>query len=387
MASPRPRSRVRRTRLVVAAVLTILVMGGGAALAATLALGTRTDGGSTTTTTTTTTTIATSSTTTAPPAMTPIGTYGVETTSLTVTVAGLPPTDDELPTTVWYPVTTSAPGGQPTGHPRYPLLVFSEGFAQPVTSYAALIGDWASAGFVVAGPTYPHTAPSTPTTLDRAPSELGHHPADLRAVITALLDADRTRGSVLSGMIDASEVGLVGQSDGGDVSLAVADSSCCRYSGIKAAAILSGAEYAYFGGQYFSAGTPPGPPLLVVQGSEDTVNPPVCSAQIYDAAAPPKYYLDLLGATHLGPYEDATSWQEVVAQVTTDFFDADLAGERGALTRMYRDGNVANVAELTTAPTSPPATGSCPTAPVTAEPTPASPASPSSPSSSTTTTG
>lgn len=370
MASPRPRSRVRRTRLVVVAVLTVLVVG-GAALAVTLERGTRADGGGTATTTTT---IAASSTTTAPPAMTPIGTYGVETTSLTVTVAGLPPTDNELPTTVWYPVTPSTPADHRTEHRRYPLLVFSEGFAQPVASYATLIEDWASAGFVVAGPTYPHTAPSTPTTLDRAPSELGHHPADLRAVITALLDADRTRGSTLSGKIDASEVGLVGQSDGGDVSLAVADSSCCRYSGIKAAAILSGAEYGYFGGQYFSAETPPGPPLLVVQGSDDTINPPVCSAQIYDAAAPPKYYLDLLGATHLGPYEDATSWQAVVAHVTTDFFDADLAGERGALTRMYHDGNVANVAQLTTGPTSPPATGICPTAPVTAESTPSSPA-------------
>lgn len=386
MASPRPRSRVRRTRLVAVAVLSTLVFGGGAALAATLAFGTRADGGgatTTTTTSTTTTTIATSSTTTAPPAMTPIGTYGVETTSLTVTVPGLPPTDNELPTTVWYPVTASTPGDHRTEQRGYPLLVFSEGFAQPVASYAALIGDWASAGFVVAGPTYPHTAPSTPTTLDRAPSELGHHPTDLRAVITALLGADRTRGSVLSGKIDASEVGLVGQSDGGDVSLAVADSSCCRYSGVKAVAILSGAEYRYFGGQYFSAGTPPGPPLLVVQGSEDTVNPPVCSAQIYDAAAPPKYYLDLLGATHLGPYEDATSWQAVVAQVTTDFFDADLAGERGALTRIYRDGNVANVAQLTTAPTGPPATGSCPTAPVTVEPTQPPPAT-TTPASTTT---
>jgi dienelactone hydrolase len=374
---------VRHTRLAVAAVLITLVVA-GAALAATLAAGTRTGRGDKSTTTTTTT-IATSSTTTAPPPMTPIGTYTVETTSLTVTVAGLPPTDNVLPTTVWYPASTSATGDHRAAHRRYPLLVFSEGYAQPVSAYAALIADWASAGFVVAGPTYPHTAPSTPTTLDRAPSELGRHPTDLRAVITTLLDAGRTRGSVLAGKIDPSEVGLVGQSDGGDVSLAVADSSCCRYAGVKAAAILSGAEYRYFGGQYFAPGTPPGPPLLVVQGTDDTVNPPVCSAQIYDAAAPPKYYLDLLGATHLAPYEDATSWQAVVAQVTTDFFDADLAGERGALTRMYHDGNVADVAQLITAPTSPPATGSCPTAPATTAP-PATTTTTTAPPATTTTT-
>ena len=367
MPTPRSPSRVRRSRLATAAAVLAALVIAGAALSAALASGRRTDKSPTTSTTTTVT--PPSPTTTAPPAFTPIGTYTVETTSLTVTAAGLPPTDNVLPTTVWYPVAAPASGHQPPRR-RYPLLVFSEGFAQPVSSYAVLIEDWASAGFVVAGPTYPHTAPSTPTTLDRDPSELERHPADLRAVITALLQAGRSQGSVLSGMIDASEVGLVGQSDGGDVSLAVADSSCCRYVGIKAAAILSGAEYSHFGGQYFAPGTPPGPPLLVVQGNHDTVNPAVCSAQIYDAAAAPKYYLNLLGATHLGPYEGATPWQAVVAQVTTDFFDADLAGERAALTRMVRSGNVANVAQLTTAPTSPPATGICPTGPGTSEPTP-----------------
>ena len=381
MPTSRSRSRVRRSRLLAAAVLAALVIA-GAVLSAALTSSRRTDGSTTTTTTTATTAVkASTTTTTAPPEMTPIGTYTVETTSLTVTAAGIPPTDDVLATTVWYPAAVAASGVHPPRR-RYPLLVFSEGFAQPVSSYAALIEDWASAGFVVAGPTYPHTAPSTPTALDRAPSELGRHPADLRAVITALLDAGNSRGSVLSGMIDASEVGLVGQSDGGDVSLAVADSSCCRYAGIKAAAILSGAEYRYFGGQYFAPGTPPGPPLLVVQGSDDAINPPVCSAQLYDAAAAPKYYLDLLGATHLAPYEDATPWQAVVAQVTTDFFDADLAGERAALTRMVRSGNVPDVAQLTTAPTAPPASGSCPTGPVTAtQPTGTLP-----PSTSTTTT-
>jgi hypothetical protein len=75
----------------------------------------------------------------------------------------------------------------------------------------------------------------------------------------------------------------------------------------------------------------------------------------------------------------------VVAQVTTDFFDADLAGERGALTRMYHDGNVADVAELTTAPTSPPATGSCPTAPATTAP-PATTTTTTAPPATTTTT-
>jgi len=306
-----------------------------------------------------------STTTTSSPQVTPIGTYPVATTALTVTVPGLPATDGQLPTTVWYPE-----AGASRHRPRhgFPLLVFSQGYAQPVLDYSALLTDWASAGFVVAGPTYPHTAPGTPTTLDRSPAELGHHPADLRAVIATLIEAGRAPGSALSGRIDASEVGVVGQSDGGDVSVAVADDTCCRYPAVKAVVSLSGAEYAYFGGRYFTAAGPPGPPILVVQGDDDTVNPPVCSVQLYDAAGFPKYYLDLLGATHLAPYEEATGWETVVAAVTTDFLEAELAGEHAALSRMAASADVAGVASLTTGGAAPPASGTCPTAPGSPEP-------------------
>ncbi len=357
-----PRS-VRRSRLLLAAAIVIPLVAAGSAVAA---LVVNRPGGSTHHNGPDTSTTAQRTTTTTAPPITPVGTYAVATTALTVTVAGMPPTDDQLPTTVWYPVAKAAPPHRRSSHRRSarrrdPLLVFSQGFAEPVSSYAVLTRAWASAGFVVAGPTYPHTSPSTPTTLDRA--DLVHHPADLAAVITSLLDASRRRGSALAGRIDASEIGLVGQSDGGDVSLAVADNSCCRYPGIGAIAILSGAEYANFAGQYFGSGTPPGPPLLAVQGTEDTINPPVCSVQFYDAATPPKYYLDLLDATHLGPYTESTSYTGVVVTVTTAFFDAELAGEPAALATMAAGGNVPGVAALSTGPTAPPASGTCPTAP------------------------
>jgi dienelactone hydrolase len=361
---------VRRSRLLVALVVVALVAGATASAILLPHPGrSRHDTGNGTTATILPKTTTGSSRTTVPPPVGAIGTYGVATDSLLVTVPGLGPTDDRLATTVWYPVTkpTSRPTSRPTStsgrapRRRYPLLVFSEGFAQPVSAYARLLTDWASAGFVVAGPTYPHTAPSTPTTLDRA--DLVRHPADLRSVVTTLLKLGTSRGSVLSGRIDVSEVGLVGQSDGGDVSLAVADNSCCRYAGVKAVAVLSGAEYAPFGGRYFAPGTDTGPPLLVVQGGEDPVNPPVCSEELYDAARPPKYYLDLLGATHLGPYTEPSSYESVVAEVTTEFFDAELAGQPAALTHMTSSGDVPNVAALTGAATAPFASGTCPTAP------------------------
>ncbi len=307
-----------------------------------------------------------SKTTRAAPDLAAIGTFAVATTTLSVEVPGLAPGDNRLPTTVWYPLVKPASvRGRDSLGPS-PLLVFSEGFGVPVSSYSALIEDWASAGFVVAGPTYPHTSPSTATTLDRG--DLVHHPADLHAVIEAVLGESRTPGSVLYGRVEGSGIGLVGQSDGGDVSLAVADDSCCRYAGVSAVAILSGAEYAGFGGRYFAPGTPPGPPLLVVQGQEDTINPPVCSVELYDAAAPPKYYLDLLDGTHLGPYTEPTAARKVVAAVTTAFFEATLGAVRGPPEKkleekMAERGDVPGVAQLTTSQSAPPASGTCPTAP------------------------
>ena len=148
-------------------------------------------------------------------------------------------------------------------------------------------------------------------------------------------------------MIDANEIGVVGHSDGADVTLAVAADTCCRDPRVKAAAILSGAELASFGGRYAFSG---GVPLLITQGNADTINLPACSAQIYNAAASPKYYLDLLGAPHEPPYADPGPDQQIVAQVTTDFFDAELAGQSAALAAMTTDGNVGGRSSLTTGP-------------------------------------
>jgi len=141
----------------------------------------------------------------------------------------------------------------------------------------------------------------------------------------------------------------------------VADNAAYRDPLVKAVAVLSGAELASFGGSYFDG---PAVPLLAVQGSADTINPPACSVQLYDQAPPPKYYLDLLGAEHEPPYIDpGTPAEEVVAQVTTEFFDAVLAGEPGALAEMERAANVPNVSELFAGTPAPPASGGCPGAP------------------------
>lgn len=354
-------SRRRRVRLTVAGVVVLAAAAAGTTIGL-LRYGPSSGTGTANPTTTTTTAPPDSTTTTTrPPAPTPIGCFGVATTSVPVTVPGSSAAEDQLPTSIWYPTSPSATCTPARSHP-FPLLVFSQGFWEPVSAYAGLLADWASAGFVVGAPAYPHTTPTRAAESPYTETDIVHHPADLAAVVTTLMTTSRQPGSVLHGIVDATDVGLAGQSDGGDVSLAVADNSCCRIGTVKAVAILSGAEFKGFPGQYFTPGAA-SPPILVAQGTADPVNVPACSVQIFNAAPSPKYYLELLGATHLAPYVQATPWQSAVAAVTTDFFEAELAHEPGALAAMATAGDVSGTAQLSEGPTAPEAPGPCTDAP------------------------
>lgn len=294
---------------------------------------------------------------TAPRAASPpaaIGTYAVGSSSLGLVepaTAGSP--SRPLPTGVWFP--SAGQGGSTplaAGAP-YPLLVFSSGFDRSVVTYQALIDAWVSAGFVVVGPTYPHTDPGLGP-VER--SDLVRHPRDLRYVLDAVLGQASLPGNALSGLVDPAEIGVVGQSDGAMVSLAVAADSCCHDPRVKAAAVMSGSELVAFGGSYF---TGPAVPLLVVQGSADHTDPPACSAYIYDDAPAPKYWLDLLGADHFAPYVDPGADRQAIAQVTVDFFAAELEGRSSSLASMASDGTVPGQVSFGSGPRAPWPAGSC----------------------------
>jgi predicted dienelactone hydrolase len=269
-----------------------------------------------------------------------------------------------LPTVVRYPAI-----GRPNGraNPRaaparaagpFPLLVFSQGYDMPSAAYSWLMNAWTSAGYVVAAPTYPHTNPTSPGGPDEA--DIVNHPADLRSVIATLQKSQIPGAREITNLIDPSRVAVIGQSDGGDVSLAVAAGSCCRDRTVKAAVILSGAELAAFGGSYYSTGSAP---LLVVQGTADTINPPGCSIELYDQAPRPKYYLELVGAAHLQPYVDPGRDRALVATAVLDFLGRYLDGRASGIRKLARDGNAPAQASLTTRSTGPGSETYCPGAP------------------------
>lgn len=248
----------------------------------------------------------------------------------------------QLPTMVWYPTGTGA-GGQ------RPLVVFASGYLQCPEQYEPLLMAWAASGFVVAAPTFPLTNCDVPGGAEEG--DILNQPADMSFVIGQLLAASATGtpgDGRLSGRIDPQRVAVAGQSDGGDTVAALAFDTCCMSRPVKAAMILSGAELSSFGGTYFPPGSPP---MLVVQGTADTVNLPADSMTLYqDDTTGPKALVLLDGADHLGPYEGSNPTEALVAEITTDFLDQYVLGQPGAASALASVADQPGIDSLTASP-------------------------------------
>ncbi len=254
-----------------------------------------------------------------------------------------------IPTEIYYPSTTS--------RSSFPLIVFSQGFDISASNYSTLEKQWSSAGFVVAIPTYPYTDPTQGSVNE---SDIVNHPSDLSAVISAVVVLNTTSDSPLFGLINTNEIGLIGHSDGGDVSLVSSVGSCCKINTIKAAVILSGAELSSFGGSYFAGSE--SVPMLLVQGTADTINPPECSQQIYNEDPGPKFLLELYGQGHQPPYLPPGPLP-IVSNVSTLFLDSVLKHNSNAVTVMMQVASQDSAASMVSTPTVSNLNGTCPGAP------------------------
>lgn len=215
----------------------------------------------------------------------------------------------------------AVPAGARLARDLFPLLVFAPGYRQCQASYSSLLNTWASAGYVVASVQFPRTNChiSNPDEAD-----LANQPADMSYVISQLLALSAQADGPLPGLIDPSQIAVAGHSDGGDTVAAVVGDTCCLDHRVKAAVVLAGAQWTPLGGRLFPR---PSPPVLFVQGSADTWNPPVTSEELYQAdRGGPRYYLELPGADHFSPYEGTGRPEPLVARVTVDFLDAYVAG-------------------------------------------------------------
>lgn len=242
-----------------------------------------------------------------------------------------------LPVVVRIPAVAAA--AAPQG--GFPLIVFAPGYRQCDAVYSSLLSQWASAGYVVAAVEFPRTNCHVAAPDE---SDLPNQPADMAFVIRRLVALASAPGSRLTGLIAPSRVAVAGHSDGGDTVAAMAAASCCRDRSLRAVLVLSGAEWAPGTGSWFTA---PSPPMLFVQGTADTWNPPATSLQLYqDDRRGTRYYLELFGANHFTPYQGTSAPEPIVERVTLGFLDHYLAGQPGGVAVMRRAGRVPGVAEL-----------------------------------------
>lgn len=255
-----------------------------------------------------------------------------EPTTYEVATRVLPLRDDsrgrDLPTTLFYPKTGDGP---------FPLVVFSHGFRSDPNSYWALLTGWASAGFVVAAPSFPLTHRGSAAVV----TDVLNQPADVRFVLGRVLALDHTPQDPLEGRLDEKHVAAAGHSAGAATTVGLLD-TCCADSRLTAALVLTGTAQA-FGTDF----TRPGVPTLVLHGDADDVIPPAAGRNLYSALPGPKAFVSLLGGTHSAPYDTASDPHfPTVLAVTTDFLRWALDGRTDAAAALRTDADRSGVAEL-----------------------------------------
>lgn len=238
--------------------------------------------------------------------------------------------DRTLETVVSYPTKKGTPLED------LPLVVFATGYEGTATNYAPLYDHWVEAGYVVAAPTFPlssRDAPGGPSVAD-----LASQPGDVRFVLTKVLAENKTKGSKLRGLIDPKRVGLAGKSLGAITAILDGYDPAEREPRFDAVIAMTGLAMGSARFDLFDT------PLLLVHGDTDTTVPVQGSIDAFGKAQTPKYFVTLFGQTHTSAFDGGDQpAADVVHRTTTAFLDAYVKGERGAVKRLERDGDVAGV--------------------------------------------
>jgi alpha-beta hydrolase superfamily lysophospholipase len=208
-----------------------------------------------------------------------------------------------LPTYVWTP---TAPGA-------YPLVVFVHGYNIGPLQYQRFCSTLASSGYVVAAPSFPLEDPSRGNGLSRA--DLPNEAIDVAFVITSL------EANASANKIQLSRIAVIGHSDGADVALLVGYERGTVDS--RVLAIVSDAP-----DPITSTTVPSSVPLLLIQGTADSIVPYSSSQTVYNQLSVPTYYVSLLGADHLPPIAGGTAWTPVLDASIAEFLDVNIA-DRG----------------------------------------------------------
>jgi dienelactone hydrolase len=220
-----------------------------------------------------------------------------------------------------------------TGGP-WPLIVLAPGFNANGSTYDVLGTDLASAGYVVAAPSFPLSGPgSCPTSAD-----IPNQPGDISHVISYVLDGS----SPASGRVDG-RVGVVGHSDGGLTVAAMALIGAFDDPRVSAYVDLSAGVPRWLGTLH-----PNRAPFLVDGGDADPGNPITELEQAYDWASAPKAFVADLGADHTSAWFDDDAAAHVARDTVVAFLDRWVRDDPEATARFTSLGMTAGVTWSTT---------------------------------------
>lgn len=230
-----------------------------------------------------------------------------------------------LPTYVWTPV----------GAGPFPLVVFVQGYGVGPLTYERFCSRLASSGYVVAAPSFPLEDPARGFGLDR--EDLPEEAIDVSFVITTL------EKGALAKEIGATRVAVVGHSDGADIALMTGYEEGTVDARVRAVVAVAPDPIT-------STVLPSSSPLLLVQGTADSVVPYTASQTVFDQVQAPTYYLSLIGADHLPPIAGDTAWTPVLDAAVAHFLDAAVAGRGPGLVALTGQIGASPLVRLQTSP-------------------------------------
>ena len=255
-------------------------------------------------------------------------------------------TDIRYPTEFVAGQPTQVNGAKPAARSGgYPMIVFAHGYDVTPETYAPLLDAWVRAGFIVAAPFFPDENKFAVVAQHGANTEddLRNEPADLTFVTRSILQASANQSSgchLMDGLVNASELGLAGHSDGATVVGLLALARGDDPQGVSYASLRAGLDYraiVIMSGQeddsqhYASAASDPA--LFVIQSAADQCNPIRNAVKLYDNIAQTnKWFLELHSAHHLPPFDgvDVPAFR-VVASTSTRLFRIELLGATPSL--------------------------------------------------------
>ncbi|MGS2613592.1 alpha/beta hydrolase family protein [Micromonospora sp. LZ34] len=247
--------------------------------------------------------------------------------------------DRSLPVTVWYPAAGTA-GGEPersarAADGRFPVVMFSHGLGGRPADYETLLTRWASAGFVVAAPTFPHTSRGA----DGNVLDVLNQPADVSYALTRVLALDGTAGDPLRGRLAADRVAAAGHSAGGVTTIGLFTAG--RDERLDAGVVFAGTALGV--GTAFAGAAAP---QLFVHGEADEVVEYAAGKAAYDRVPWPKAMLSLPKGDHGRALLSDGAALRVVSDTTVEFLRWTLYGDEAAKRRIPTGAARGDIATL-----------------------------------------